>query len=587
MQHPTLHVFLVEDSLSDAHYLKTLLEKSKKPFELTHFTRLQEALDAPELDKQDVLLLDITLPDAHGMEAIVTAHITAPEIPIIVISGLDSEETSVNALQAGAQDYLLKNTLASESLIRSIRYATERNRLTVALNELNRQQQYLATHDELTGLPNRQLLYDRLGQTIARSERYNYRFALIFLDLDSFKAINDSLGHHLGDELLTISAQRLSSCIRETDTVARLGGDEFSLILTRIPSIDMAANVCQEILDVLASPFMLNDNEYYISASTGIAIYPDDGQDAKTLLRNADTAMYSAKEQGRNKYKFYTHGMNATSYRRLTLASNLRRAVENNEFVLHYQPIIQREAQRILGVEALVRWQHPDFGLLTPNEFITFAEENGLIIPLGQWIIKEACHQLGRWHDAGFKELNLCLNFSSKQFEDESSWQYVIEAAHANNIDPHRICLELTESILMKHPELTTNTLHNLKALGVKIAIDDFGTGYSSLSYLKQFPIDLVKIDRSFIHDVTSDKDALCIVRAILALAESLKLHVLAEGVETPAQEALLLKENCPTMQGFLFSKPLSAEICTEFFQAHHHQNHGRIVPLSQSFSLK
>lgn len=384
--------------------------------------------------------------------------------------------------------------------------------------------------------------------------------AVMLIDLDRFKVINDTLGHAIGDRLLQEVAQRLTGCLREGDTVARLGGDEFMLLLPGVEHTKSTIKIVQKILETFKSPFYFNDHELHITTSIGIALYPDDGEDAQTLLKNADTALHRAKEQGRNNYQFYTSTMNATALERLSLEGKLRHALEREEFVVYYQPQVSLSTGQIVGMEALVRWRHPDLGLIPPMKFIPLAEETGLIIPLGFWVLRTACAQNKAWQKAGYPPLRVAVNLSTRLFKQQTFIQVVAQTLHETGLDPDYLELELTEGIIMENIETTITTLKELKKMGVHISVDDFGTGYSSLAYLKRFPIDTLKIDRSFVLDITTDPDDAMIAMLIINVAHHLKLRVIAEGVETKEQLAFLRSHGCDEIQGYLFSRPLPAE---------------------------
>ncbi len=420
--------------------------------------------------------------------------------------------------------------------------------------------QHMAQHDALTELPNRMLLLDRLKQALARARWHKRIVALLFVDLDRFKTINDTLGHETGDLLLQQLATRFSRNVRAGDTVARFGGDEFVILLDDVASANDITNVAQKVLLALAPPFEIAERSLYITASIGISMCPNDGEDSTTLLKNADIAMYRAKELGKNTYQFYSADMSARAFERLTLESSLRHALERNELRLHYQPIIDVTSGAITGVEALLRWQHPDFGLVMPTDFIPLLEETGLIVQAGAWVLDSACTQLRAWHTAGWPGLRLSVNLSPRQFQTGGLTTSIEHSLAILRCPADLLELEITEGVILQHAATTLATLEALRALGVRLALDDFGTGYSSLSYLRRFPIDTLKIDRSFIHDIPEDPDDSAITSAIIALAQSLKLDVIAEGVETEAQRDFLSARGCRRMQGSLFSRPLPAE---------------------------
>lgn len=457
----------------------------------------------------------------------------------------------------------------------------------------NRQAQeklnHLAYHDALTDLPNQVLFKDRLKQAIALSRRNDQMQAVLLLNLDRFKTINDSLGYTAGDRLLQSVAQRLSSCVRESDTVARFGGDEFAVLLTQIPRAQDAANVASAIKSALDQAFLFEDQEIFVSTSIGISLYPHDARDTGGLLKNAGAALDRAKSLGGNVYQFYTAGGTTRALKQLVLESNLRPGLERAEFVVQYQPQVDIRGFHLVGMEALVRWQHPSLGLLYPKDFVSLAEESGLIISLGDWVLRTACAQNKAWQDAGLTPLTLSVNFSARQFQQQTFIADVAQILKDTNLDPRWLELELTESSIMKDPEAAIEKLHELKLMGIKVAVDDFGTGYSSLNYLKRFPIDTLKIDRTFVSDVCKDPHDTAIVRAIINLGHALDLTVIAEGVETKEQLQYLSALECDVVQGFLFSKALPATTFEELLIEQRRVASGRdvspTVPLVESFA--
>jgi diguanylate cyclase (GGDEF)-like protein len=417
--------------------------------------------------------------------------------------------------------------------------------------------EHLAYHDPLTGLPNRPLFLDRLIMALAQAERQNTKVAVLFCDLDRFKEINDSLGHSVGDELLRQVAQRIEKSVRGVDTVARFGGDEFTLIIQNLREPEAAATVARKILETLRAPFYSGGHELFIATSIGISTYPTDGRDLESLLKNADTAMYRAKEQGRDNFQLYTPAMNATALERLALENMLRRAVAQDELVLHYQPLIRIDDGGVFAAEALIRWNHPELGLIQPAQFIPTAEMSGLILPIGAWVLRTACAQMKEWQDLHGARLAVAVNLSARQFQQPDLIETIRDALDASGLDPACLELEITESYSMQNPDATVETLRELKTLGVRISMDDFGTGYSSLAYLKKFPIDTIKVDRSFVQDLGTDRDDEAITTAVIAMAQSLSLHVVAEGVENQVQLDFLRARTCDSVQGFFFSHPL------------------------------
>lgn len=418
---------------------------------------------------------------------------------------------------------------------------------------------HLAHHDSLTGLPNRLLFSDRLNQKLAEARRSGSGTAVMFLDLDRFKVVNDSLGHRAGDLLLKAVAERLRRSLRDVDTIARMGGDEFTIIVSDVTSSHDASVVAKKVIQSLSTPITVDDRELFVSTSIGISLFPSDGDDVETLVRNADTAMYRAKELGRNNYQFYTHALNAAALEQMNLENALRKAVEREEFLIHYQPRVDINTGEIVGAEALVRWKHPQLGLVSPGEFIPLAEETGLIRPISEFVLRSACRQAVQWQSADHRPLDIAVNVSVRQFKHG-----IAEAIHAivteTGLDPRRLDIEITESTLMHNPDLATEIICRLKEMGARISIDDFGTGYSSLAYLKRFPIDAVKIDRSFVKDISTDSDDAAIATAIVAMAHSLQLLVIAEGVETLEQLEFLRSLHCDEMQGYFVSPPVPAE---------------------------
>ena len=419
--------------------------------------------------------------------------------------------------------------------------------------------EYHAHHDDLTGLPNRTLLNDRINTELAHARRQQTMMALLFLDLDRFKVINDSLGHAIGDQLLRVISRRLRNCVREEDTVARLGGDEFMILLPRITSSSDAGRIGRKIIDALVEPVSCNGHELHITTSIGISIYPFDSTDTETLIKNADISMYRAKELGRNKVVYYTAEMNAGSRKQLALETNLRKALERGELDLHYQPKINTTHNTIVGVEALLRWNHPTMGAISPADFIPVAEDSGLIIPIGEWVLETAFKQLRKWHDAGHDALTMAVNLSSAQMSRSGIESAISKSLSNAGIDPCMAELEITENVAMQDIDSAIAALEKLKSTGINIAMDDFGTGYSSLGYLRRLPIDIVKIDQSFVRDIPDIKESILIAEAIIAMTQSLNLSLIVEGIENVRQLNYFKKQGCEVMQGFLFSRPVAA----------------------------
>ncbi|WP_051083225.1 bifunctional diguanylate cyclase/phosphodiesterase [Chitiniphilus shinanonensis] len=419
---------------------------------------------------------------------------------------------------------------------------------------------FLANHDALTKLYNRTAMHESLGQAVARASDEKRQLAVLFIDLDRFKAINDTLGHDVGDELLKVIAQRLKSSLKDSDLIARLGGDEFTVLLDNVHQVDDVAHIGERLLTELCRPIVIQGQELFVTCSIGISLYPGDGLQPAQLLKNADVAMYRAKELGKNNYQFFSPDMNARAFEHLVLENSLRYALERRELILHFQPQIDIVSGELEGVEALIRWEHPELGLIPPSSFIPLAEENGLIVPIGDWVLQEACRMLKLWQVAGYAIPRLAINLSARQFLREQLPQQVAATLASYDIPPQRLELEITESMIMQNPQRAVSVLGELRAMGVKLAIDDFGTGYSSLSNLKHFPLDTLKIDRSFIVGVPEDEDSAAIAEAIVAMAKKLRLKVVAEGVETIQQMLFMRRSGCHAVQGYLYAMPLDAD---------------------------
>jgi len=676
---------LVEDSLGDKRLLREMLNKQgSHQTEITQIERLIDAEKHLAENPVDIIVLDLGLPDAQQLGAVKRAHAVAPRVPLVVLTGLDDGALAAQALQEGAQDYLIKGQIDARGLLRSLRYsierksmeealfvATERAQVTlncigdavactdiegnvtylnlvaekmtgwslpeaagrplaevfrildaisrkIAPHPLDRavdpnrtvhlpsnsiligrdeseipiedsvalihdregqvtgavivfrdvsaaramalQMTHLAQHDFLTGLPNRMLLNDRVSQAIALAPRHQKKVAVLFLDLDGFKYINDSLGHPTGDKLLQSIAKRLVNCVRRSDTVSRQGGDEFVVLLSEVERPEDPAIAARRLLQAVAEPHSIDQHDLHVTTSIGLSVYPNDGLDAETLIKNADTAMYQAKENGRQGYQFFKPAMNIRAVERQSIEESLRRALERQEFALHYQPKINLSTGEIAGAEALLRWTHPVRGPVSPAQFIPVAEDCGLIQPIGNWVLREACQQARVWLEAGLPLETMAVNISAVQLRDENFLDRIFAILRDTALDPKFLELELTESVLMKHAESTESILKTLRSRGVQIAVDDFGTGYSSLSYLRKFPIDALKIDQSFVRQITTAPDETTIVTAMISMGRSLKLRVVAEGVETQAEMAFLQAHQCDQAQGYYFSRPVPAQ---------------------------
>ena len=547
-------VLLIEDNPGDARLIREMLAEGEDVlFELVCVGRLAQGLEYLATRKAGLVLLDLSLPDSCGFDTFLKVYTHSPKVPIIVLTGHDDQTVALSAVKTGAQDYLVKGKLDRELLLRSMQYSIERKRYQEQL-------EYQANYDALTGLPNRNLLHDRLRQSVF-AQRHVRSIGVVFIDIDHFKFVNDSLGHNTGDKLLQKVAGRLTETVRDGDTVARLGGDEFILILNDQTGQDVMYRAMQRIVSRVAEPINVDGHELMVTCSAGISVYPQDGPDVDTLLKNADAAMYQAKEKGRNNFQFYTVEMNRQVNERLQMETGLRRALERDEFELYYQPRINVRSGALVSCEALLRWQHPEWGLLLPERFIALAEETGLIVPIGEWVLKRACAQARSWQKDGCAPLAVSVNLSMRQFRQEALANAVDDALRESRLDPRLLEMELTESLIMHDTEAAIRILLRLREIGVEVSVDDFGTGHSSLSYLTKLPISALKIDQSFVQEVKGcgRADEGLVAQAIISLARNLKLKVVGEGVETEAQFEFLKKHDCDEVQGFHFGKPMPA----------------------------
>jgi diguanylate cyclase (GGDEF)-like protein len=551
-------ILLIEDNPADVRLLREMLnEQDSLHIRLTHLECMSDAESYLADHVVDIILLDLGLSDAQGLEAIRRARAAAPGVPLVVLTGLDDESVALQALQQGAQDYLIKGQIETRGLLRALRYAIERKTMESAVLAMARQTAHSAEHDFLTGLPNRMLLDDRVGRAIALAARHGKKIAVLFLDLDGFKHINDSLGHPVGDRLLQSVAKRLVSCVRGSDSVSRQGGDEFVVLLLELEQAEDAAVTARRILEAVAQPHSIDRHDLHVTASIGVSIYPDDGLDADTLIKNADTAMYQAKENGRRSFQFFKAAMNVRAVERQSIEEDLRRALERREFSLHYQPKVDLTTGAITGAEALIRWMHPSRGLVPPADFIPVAEDCGLILPIGAWVVRQACAQARAWLDAGLPVTSMAVNVSAMEFRDKGFLDGLFAILAETGLDPSYLMLEMTESVLMKNAAATATILQTLRQRGIQVAVDDFGTGYSSLSHLQRFPVDAVKIDQSFVRQISTASQDTTIVKAVIGMARGLKLQVIAEGVETLEEVAFLRAYRCDEAQGYYFSRPV------------------------------
>lgn len=556
-----IKILLIEDDAVDAELTRRMLSRGAVQFAVHHVSLLSEALALLHDVGFDAVLSDLRLPDSAGLETFHKLQATGTTIPILVLSGLGDEEIAVEAMQAGAQDYLVKGQSNASTMIRAIRYAIERKKG-------EQQLAYLALHDPLTGLGNRTLFHDHLEQGLDHARRANDGTAVMFIDLDNFKTINDTLGHDVGDQVLVSVAERLRTCVRQADTVARLGGDEFAAVLVDLPHPESALVVARKVLEAIREPIGLGAHTLRVTPSIGLAVYPDCGEDAETLVKNADAAMYEAKQEGRNALRFYTADMSHETRRRIAVESALQEALETQELSLSYQPRFDIASGRIVGAEALVRWSSSELGPVSPDEFIPLAAETDGIVSIGAWAILAACTQGKAWHESTHRPLRISVNVSVRQIMRPGLETIVSEALEASGLAPQHLELEITEEALSLSAS-QLSVLEQIRAMGVSVCVDDFGTGLTSMGRLKRAPIDRLKIHESFVQNVTTDIDDAATTAAIIAFAHSLGLPVVAEGVETAAQAEFIRDHGGDEVQGHLYSHALPPAAFEAFLEAH------------------
>jgi len=544
-------ILIADDDPSIRLVLKHTMEQSG--YHVIEASNGLEAVQAAIRLTPDLILMDAVMPEMDGFRATqeIKKITDCQETPILMATSLDDDQSIARAFDVGACDYITKPFNWSVLKHRTIRM--------LFAADAERKIRHLAYHDSLTGLPNRMLFMDRIDQAISRAQRERGKFALLYIDIDHFKVINDSMGHAAGDQLLNIVSQRLTDVLRKTDTIARLGGDEFTIIIEDLEAAELVVQVAKNILATLDKPVEIFEKEVHIGGSIGIALYPQDGESFGTLLKNSDTAMYKAKELGRQTFQFYEHEMSLKAMRRLDLENQIRVALKNKEFLVFYQPKVNLITGQCQGVEALVRWLHPEKGLITPDNFIPLAEETGLIIQLDEWVMRTACRQFKKWKAAGYSINNLSVNISARHFKEGSLLKHCKKVIEETQVLPKNIEIELTESALVDNYNSAKEILHEIHEMGIHIALDDFGTGYASMSYLKEFPFDTVKLDRSFVQGVPDDGEDAAIVKAMIQLAEALNLNMVAEGIETESQKHYLTDHGCAYGQGYLWSKPVEA----------------------------
>ncbi|MBF0188041.1 MAG: EAL domain-containing protein [Magnetococcales bacterium] len=573
-------VMIVDDSSNNIRLLAKILGKD---YRVRYATHGRDAIDQVTKDPPDLILLDVMMPEMDGFEvcSVLHTHATSRDIPIIMVTALNDNASEMRSFECGAVDFLTKPVNPAVVMARvgaHLALKRERDELARANHMLNqeieerrkleKQLREMAEYDALTKLPNRKLFRDRLQQAMLMGERNTALFALLFIDLDRFKWVNDTLGHDAGDDLLVSVSERLKGVVRKSDTVARLGGDEFTIILNDIHHDSMAELVARKVLEQLSLPFEIKGQPVDISGSVGIAIYPDDGTNSEDLVKCADSAMYLAKESGRNTFFFFSPEVNNQAVARIRMEHEMRRALDKAEFFVDYQPKVNVASGTLAGMEALVRWDHPRDGILFPQHFLGTAESSGLIIQIGEWVLKQACQDAVEWIAAGFQTLKLSVNLSAIQFhEPERLVDVVTRTLEETGFPAQNLELELTEYMMIKDPEQATKTLNILKGMGISIAMDDFGTGYSSMALLKRLPIEVIKIDRSFLENLNIDPRNKTFISAMVSMAKKLGLHVVVEGVEEMDHIKMLKKYGSDEVQGFLFSPPLGKNAFNQLLQ--------------------
>ncbi|HKO87401.1 MAG TPA: GGDEF domain-containing response regulator [Burkholderiales bacterium] len=557
-----LSILIVDDSEDDVFLI---IRRIQSRYPGAHCMRVDNAEDmrsALVTDNWDLVISDHQMPAFDSLAALETLKVSGRDIPFIIYSGELGQEQGINAMEGGAQDFIYKNS--PERLLPVIERELQHWHVRRAKESAERSIVRLANFDELTGLPNRSLFADRLNERVEQAP--TMRAAICYLDLDRFMRINETFGYAAGDTLIRQVGERLSSRFNQAGVIARVGRDEFA-IMSELQQGRQAASCAETLMHVFSAPFSLGGQELYLTPSIGIALFPDHGRDAITLMKNAESAMFDAKQGGRNVFQVYRSEIHVDSRLRLLLESGLRHAIARNEMKLMYQPFYDLSRRQIIGAEALLRWHHPELGLISPMQFIPIADETGLIVDIGAWVLQQACAQTKIWHDRGHTPFTIAVNMSAAQFRQPNLTDLVERVLFETQLPPESLELEITETLAMQDAPTTAATMRRLKDIGLQLAIDDFGTGYSSLAYLKRFPIDILKIDKSFIRDITVNEDDAAIVRAILALARTLKLTAHAEGIETREQSKFLVQEGCERVQGFLYGKPLEIEEISRLMQ--------------------
>lgn len=555
-----INILVVEDNPADRRLVaERLSSPHEERFHLVYAERISEALQILSQNKISVILLDLQLPDCRELESLTKIHTAANGIPIVVLSEIEDETLALKALQLGAQDFLVKWHTNGHLLVRAVQYALERKQAEEHLY-------HLAHHDALTGLPNRKLFYDYLKQSLAMARRHNRLLAVMFMDLGDFKKVNDKLGHHCGDLLLKMVGQRLSGCVREADCLARIGGDEFIFAFTDMNQPEDATAVANKVLEVFTSPFNVDGHTLYARASVGISIYPSDGEDMESLIRNADLAMYRAKAEGggSSHFWFYSPELNAKTAELMRIEEQLRLALASNELTVHYQPQVDITHGNLIGMEALLRWQHPERGLLMPSQFMKIFEETGFMVTAGEWVLREACKQNKAWQTAGHPPVVVAVNISTQELRHENFVKNVKCVLEETGLAPQWLELEIREQAIEDDENLAFSRLSEINALGVRIALDNLGQSHIPLSFLTRFPIHAIKIDRSIVADAATDANHAAVAKAVIAVARVLNIKGLAEGVETQEQLNFFKTVQCDDAQGYMFGKPLPSSACTE-----------------------
>lgn len=546
-------LLVAEDDLTANRLNEVLMRPEGTTFEITRVLRVEEALHKLRGGKFDAMLIDLSVHEADGLDSLMRAQAAASSVPIVVLTYQRDEQTAMRAARAGAQDYLAKGEVTPELISRTLVHAIERHRILQDLTKAEQRHRFLATHDSLTELPNRYWFMEHLESAMAAVKRRQTQLAVLFFDLDGFKAINDNMGHAIGDELLSDVAARLKRVIRKNDVVARIGGDEFLAAIQDIPDEEAALALANTMRNEIEKAYHLEGNECWISTSVGISIYPQHGETADALIQSADTAMYEAKNAGKNCVHIYNSRMSDKATERFELVNGLREAIHSGQLHLMFQPQIQVATEEIIGVETLVRWEHPIRGLVSPQDFIQVAEETGVMVQLGEWVLRTACEAAVGWE--ALKDVRVAVNISGRQIDQKNFPERVCKLLEETGLPASRLELELTESLAAN--EVTLRVVAELRALGIRVAIDDFGTGYSTLTLLRRLNVDLLKIDQSFVRGAAqTDPDGI-ILEGIIHIARGLGIEVMAEGVETIEEMRSLLERSCTQMQGYLFSKPV------------------------------